>query len=102
MTPHSATLDAAANPLGYQRLSPHWAKAEIVLGLTAAGVGLFLDRLLGQPTGITPAAQTLGQLALFILGGYLTLAGQRSHVYQSLNQQTTALLQQLRTSQPHG
>jgi hypothetical protein len=89
------------NPLGYRRLSPYWAKAEIMLGLTAAGVGLLLDRLMEVPAGAEPGP-VLARLALIVLGGYLALAGQRSHFYQSLNQQTAALLVQMRRSQPNG
>jgi len=93
--------DLSLNPLGYRRLSPYWAKIEIVLGLSAAGVGLFLDRLIQQPHHPN-LIETLGQIGLFVLGGYLAMAGHRSHIYQSLNQQTAALLHEMRQSQPNG
>src|SRR5689334_7166040 len=53
--------------LGYQRLSRVWARLEIFFGLGAA-----------------------------VLGGFLALAGHRSHLYQSLNDQTAVLLDELR------
>jgi hypothetical protein len=75
--------------LGYRPLSRRWAKLEILLGLSAAGLGLFLgssawqgEQIWGVGTG----------LALFVLGGYLTLAGHRSHLYQSSNEQTAYLV----------
>jgi hypothetical protein len=67
-----------------QQFGGIWAKAEIFLGLTAAGCGLFLGVwLLSRPTGEIDWPLTAGALALFVLGGYLTLAGHRSHLYRS-------------------
>jgi hypothetical protein len=81
--------------LGYGRLNPGWAKAEILLGLLAAGVGLFLGQFaLAQPSPPWPFAA--GGLALFVLGGYLALAGHRSHLYQSSNDRVTLLIEELR------
>lgn len=80
----SEMLDAA----GLKRLSPVWAKAEIVLGLAAAAAGIKL--LTG--TGL----EAWGGGALFVLGLYLAMAGHRSHLYQSLNLQTAIILRQLR------
>src|SRR5262245_6927002 len=62
--------------LGLKRLNPVWAKLEIVLGLLAAGAGVPL--LVVRPDAVAVA----GGLALFVLGGYLALAGHRSHLYQ--------------------
>ena len=72
--------------LGLQRLSPAWAKAEILLGLTAVSAGHLcgiyaIVHLSGQQFGALVAASLLLQS----LGGYLALAGHRSHVYQSQN-----------------
>jgi hypothetical protein len=44
----------------------------------------------------------IGGLALFVLGGYLALAGHRSHLYQSHNELTTYLVREIRRSQEKG
>jgi hypothetical protein len=77
-------------------LNRTWAKVEIFLGLGAAGVGLFLGHwALFRPL-VEPAWDLVATgLALFVLGGYLTLAGHRSHLYQSLNEQTALLIGKL-------
>lgn len=72
--------------LGLKRLSPRWAKLEIVLGLSAAAAGL----LIGVHAVARPAADVIwpmaaASVALQTLGGYLALAGHRSHLYQSQN-----------------
>lgn len=82
--------------LGYKKLNRTWAKAEILLGLTASGIGL----LLGQWTSsrATPEfawQHALAALALIVPGGYLTLAGHRSHPYQSANETTAFLLAEM-------
>ncbi|HZO89076.1 MAG TPA: hypothetical protein VFB38_12130 [Chthonomonadaceae bacterium] len=72
---------------GLKKLSPLWAKLEIVLGLSAAVCGLKLlpeEGWLGWGSG-----------ALIVLGLYLALAGNRSHLYQSMNRQHAYLLQML-------
>jgi hypothetical protein len=74
--------------LGYRPLSRTWAKLEILLGLTAAGLGLFLGPAAWQGEQLW---QVAAALLLFVLGGYLTLAGHRSHLYQSSNEQTAFL-----------
>lgn len=79
-----AELERAA---GLKRLSPLWAKAEILLGLGAAVLGLKL--LFGD----SPLAWAGG--ALMVLGLYLAMAGHRSHLYQPQNRQTAYLLQML-------
>jgi hypothetical protein len=83
--------------LGYNPLSRTWAKVEILLGLTAFGIGV----LLGQWTLSRPAAEiawglAAAALALIVLGGYLTLAGHRSHLYQSSNERTALLIEEIR------
>jgi hypothetical protein len=87
--------------LGYRRLNRTWAKLEILLGLSSSGVGLFLGHW-ARPEGESFVLFTAAGLFLFVLGGYLALAGQRSHLYQSSNEQTAwlASLQQHQTQGP--
>jgi hypothetical protein len=87
--------------LGYRPLNRTWAKLEILLGLGAAGGGL----LLGGSALRGPAADWLPAVAgwaLFVLGGYLALAGHRSHLYQSANEQTAYLADVLRQTHDRG
>lgn len=87
--------------LGYCRLNRGWAKAEILLGLLAAGVGLFLgEYALARSSPLWEFAA--GGLALFVLGAYLTLAGHRSHLYQSSNGRVVLLIEELRQLHPKG
>jgi hypothetical protein len=79
--------------LGYKPLNRLWAKLEIVFGLAAAGVGIGL----GTSREMWPIFAVAG-LVLFVLGGYLALAGNRSHLYQSNNELIAYLAQELRTS----
>jgi hypothetical protein len=70
-----------------------WAKLELLLGLTAAGIGLTL----------APASPLLA-VPLFALGGYLALAGHRSHLYDAMSRQTAATWRELErraSHQPH-
>jgi hypothetical protein len=86
--------------LGLKPLRPLWAKLEILLGLTAAAVGLFAGMHLShRPTGEVPPWAWVGPVALVALGGYLALAGHRSHLYQS-NNRLTAYLAELTRSGP--
>jgi len=83
--------------LGHKPLNRLWAKIEIVLGLAAAGAGIFLGSW-----AVTKAPEILATyvppgLALFILGGYLALAGSRSHIYQSANELIAYLAEEIRT-----
>jgi CHASE2 domain-containing sensor protein len=88
--------------LGHKRLNRAWAKGEIVLGLFAAGVGM----LLGEWAVSRPAELEWGGAAasvfLFVLGGYLALAGSRSHLYQSNNELTAFLLEELHRLKTEG
>jgi hypothetical protein len=87
--------------LGYKPLNRFWAKVEIFLGLSAAGIGL----LVGGWSVSRPAVLwefTAGALAIFVLGGYLALAGHRSYLYQSANELTAYLAEVLRHTQPKG
>ncbi len=90
--------------LGYKPLKRPWAKLEILLGLAAAGVGLLLgDWALARETSEMIWQSAAAALALFILGGYLALAGHRSHLYQSNNELTaylSAKMDDLRMSFP--
>jgi hypothetical protein len=83
-------LDEIHERLGFARLNKGWAKLEIFLGLLAAGAGLLL--------GIKASAAEViaAGLALFALGGYLALAGHRSHLYQSSMARAALLIDELR------
>lgn len=84
--PLAGELDRLYTATGFRRLNPIWAKLEILLGLTAAGVGLVHGLSLSRrPETEVPEWAWLGPLALFVLGFYLALAGHRSHLYQSQN-----------------
>jgi hypothetical protein len=80
--------------LGYQQLNRWWAKLEILLGLSAAGCGLLLG---ASPLAAGNEFAFPGALVLFVLGGYLALAGHRSHLYQSSNERTAYLAGVIRT-----
>lgn len=82
------------NRLGYKRLNRVWAKLEIVLGLAASGAGLYLGFRSVSPT--LEWYEPVAGLLLFVLGGYLALAGHRSHLYQSANDHTVLLIQEMR------
>jgi hypothetical protein len=80
-------------------LNQSWAKLEILGGLLAVGLGnLAMVFWCVQERGSSSLSYLafLG-IGLFVLGGYLTLAGHRSHGYQSQNNQTAYLLEQLRS-----
>lgn len=77
MTP-AERIDAFHDQTGLKRLSPYWAKFEIFLGLNAVSFGLRLLYHNNELLAVTG-------IALFALGGYLALAGHRSHQYQSNN-----------------
>jgi hypothetical protein len=66
--------------LGRKQPSLVWAKLEILLGLGAVSAGLWLLRdlaLFGAP--------------LVVFGGYLTLAGHRTHLYDAMTRQLALL-----------
>jgi len=64
--------------LGFQRLNPVWAKLEILIGLAMVGGSLRMP-------------EAIPAVGLFTLGGYLAMAGSRSHLYQSMNNLTAHL-----------
>src|SRR4051812_34485692 len=87
--------DEIRHRLGYRHLNRVWAKAEIFLGLFAAGLGLFL----GVPSlSQSPFVwqQFVAGLALFVLGGYLAMAGHRSHLYQAESRHLALLIEEMR------
>ena len=63
--------------------SLHWAKVELLLGLGASATGCWFVRMDGL-------AALLGA-GLLALGGYLALAGHRTHLYDAMTRQTTLL-----------
>ena len=77
---------------GLLHLSPLWEKVEIVLGLTAAAAGL---KLL-----LVDGVMSVAGGTLMVLGAYLAMAGNRSHLYQSQNRQTTYLRSLILDSRP--
>jgi hypothetical protein len=100
MTP-SDPLDRLHRDLGLKRLNPVWAKAEIMLGLLAVAVGLMGGmKLAALPEGALPLWAWLGPVLLVALGGYLALAGHRSHLYQSNNRLAAHLAELIRSHQP--
>ena len=85
------SVRALQQRLGYKPLSRLWAKGEILLGLAAVGVGLML-MVRGEMFGV----EAIGGLVLFVLGGYLAMAGHRSHLYQSNNELAAHLAEEIR------
>jgi hypothetical protein len=83
--------------LGLKRLNPLWAKLEILVGLAAAGLGLFLGDWALHQTGEPAWPYLLAGLFLFVLGGYLAMAGHHSHLYQSNNELAAYLAEVIRT-----
>jgi hypothetical protein len=84
--------------LGLKRLNRTWAKVEILLGLTVAGAGLFLGDWAVRPAGEPSWQYLLAGLVLFVLGGYLAMAGHRSHLYQSNNELAAYLAETMRAA----
>jgi hypothetical protein len=87
--------------IGYKPLNRLWAKLEIVLGLGAAAFGVLLLDLFAHAANDQPLVAAAG-VALLVLGGYLAMAGHRSHLYQSNNELTSYLLSELRPPHPKG
>lgn len=56
-----------------------WAKVELFLGLSAAGIAI----------AMVPTSPLLSA-PLFACGTYLALAGHRSHLYDAMSRQTAA------------
>lgn len=99
MTPDDP-LDRLHRDLNLKRLRPLWAKAEIFLGLVALALGQVAGlKLAGQPEAAVPVWAWLGPVLLIALGGYLALAGHRSHMYQSNNRLAAHLADLIRAHQ---
>jgi hypothetical protein len=82
-----ASLDRLHRALGHKQLSRCWAKCEVLLGLLAAGIGLSLIASdAWQVLLDVPVYRTAIGILLFVFGGYLAMAGHRSHLYQSNNE----------------
>jgi hypothetical protein len=69
--------------LKWKPLLRSWAKLEILLGLAGFLGGLLVAEAPGMISPTNSAAVVLGGALLSTLGGYLALAGHRSHLYQS-------------------
>jgi hypothetical protein len=96
-------LSGLYSSLGYKPLNRVWAKVEILLGLGAAGAGLLLAEWgLLRPSSEVNLGWAAAGWVLFVLGGYLAMAGHRSHLYQSANEQTAFLLEEIRRIQAKG
>ncbi len=97
------SLDRLHRDLGLKRLNPLWAKLEIVFGLFVVAAGLFGGvKLAYRPEVEVPPWAWLGPVLLVTLGGYLALAGHRSHLYQSNNRLTAHLADLIRAQQKSG
>lgn len=103
MTNQQASRTDLLARLGYKPLNRGWAKVEILLGLTAAGSGLLLGNWALSRSGSEALwGPVAGGIALFVLGGYLALAGHRSHLYQSNNELTAFLVSEIHKSKDMG
>jgi hypothetical protein len=92
--------------LGLKPLNKIWAKIEIFLGLSCIFLGMMVGffpvpniRPFGSPEPSSPLVGFLTGLFLFVFGGYLALAGNRSHLYQSNNKLTAFLIEEIRKIQ---
>jgi hypothetical protein len=96
MTDHKQAHADLLARLGYKPLNRAWAKLEILLGLTAAGAGLLLgDWTVSHAEPELVPRAIFAALTLFTFGGYLTLAGHRSHLYQSNNALTAFVVSEI-------
>jgi hypothetical protein len=93
--------DQLLDQLGYKPLNRVWAKIEILFGLTAAGGGLLLGgwSVVRAPLDVLLAG---AGLLLFVLGSYLALAGNRSHLYQSNNELVAYLVEEIHREKDRG
>jgi len=87
--------------LNHKWLNPWWAKFEICLGLLGVAVGFVGGTVLARrPENEVPEWAWFGPIILIVLGGYLALAGHRSHLYQSNNRLAAYLAGLIRTTTP--
>jgi hypothetical protein len=78
--------DRFYDELGLKRLNPAWAKTEIFVGLAVVSAGHLVGVYsIVHGRGLTFWTMMTVSLLCQSLGGYLALAGHRSHVYQSQN-----------------
>lgn len=70
-----------------------WARTEIVLGLAAVACGVLVA---ARPTPGDWPWESASAVALMTLGGYLALAGHRSHLYHSHNRLAAYLAVRMR------
>jgi hypothetical protein len=86
MTEIEQSLTELHRALGMKQLNPHWAKAEVFLGLAAAATGLMMAvRVLAPVSLEMDWSRIVISMALMVFGVYLAMAGHRSHLYQSNN-----------------
>ena len=87
MNVQESAKDRLLADLGYKPLNRTWAKVEILFGLVTVFVGLILGNWsVSQPLSTWNWTAVTASLILFVFGGYLALAGHRSHLYQSQNE----------------
>lgn len=96
--PPSDFLDQLHRDLDWKPLHPLWAKVEIVIGLLAAAVGLVAGvKVAALPDVNASLWMWAAPVLLITLGGYLALAGHRSHLYQSNNRLAAWLAEVIRS-----
>lgn len=84
---------------GFRKLNRWWAKAEILLGLFAVAVGIVSALVLARRSESEVSVLAwAAPILLMTLGGYLALAGHRSHLYQSNLRLTSYLAFRFRRS----
>lgn len=87
--------------LGWRRLSAAWSKLEIVLGLIALGCGVIAANDVARANSWSEQLGTCSlSLSLMTLGGYLALAGHRSHLYRSQTRLAAYLIARQEHRQP--
>ena len=101
----STDLARLHQDLNHRWLNPWWAKFEIVLGLIGVAMALIDGLEIGfqratHPENIHHPAMWLGPAVIFVPGGYLALAGHRSHLYQSNNRLAAYLAGLIRANPP--
>lgn len=94
MTDLDRTREQMFRDLKRHPLNLGFAKFEILLGLIALAIGQVL--ILWAVRQTIDWGFLIGGVMLFSMGGYLAMAGHRSHLYQSANDQTAYLLHKYR------
>ena len=94
------------NQFGLKPLNKTWAKIEILFGLAGAFLGLVfgvaaIGAMEFSKTSIFlepvfSSGYFIFGIVLFTLGGYLAMAGHRSHLYQSNNQLIAFVIDEIR------